>query len=37
MPEVWRGEPSLEAFDVLLENPSVEGQRNRLTDADSSG
>jgi Rnl2 family RNA ligase len=27
-PVVWRGEPSLEAFDALLEKPSVEGERN---------
>ena len=35
--EVWRREPSLEAFDVLWEKPSVEDQRNGITDADSSG
>jgi Rnl2 family RNA ligase len=28
VPEIWRGEPSLEAFDALLEKPSVEGARN---------
>ncbi len=35
VPEVWRGEPSLAAFDALLEQPSVEGQRNGITDADN--
>ena len=35
VPEVWRGEPSLEAFDALLEKPSVEGQRNGITDTDN--
>jgi Rnl2 family RNA ligase len=28
VPEIWRGEPSLEAFDALLEKPSTEGQKN---------
>jgi Rnl2 family RNA ligase len=28
VPEIWRGEPSLEAFDALLEKPSAEGLRN---------
>jgi Rnl2 family RNA ligase len=28
VPEIWRGEPSLEAFDALLEKPSAEGIRN---------
>jgi Rnl2 family RNA ligase len=28
VPEVWRGEPSLEAFDALLEKSSIEAQRN---------
>jgi len=32
VPEVWRGEPSLEAFDALLERPSLEGQRNGVSD-----
>jgi Rnl2 family RNA ligase len=32
VPEVWRGEPSLEAFDALLEQPSLEGQRNEVGD-----
>lgn len=32
VPEVWRGEPSLEAFDALLEKPSLEGQRNGVSD-----
>jgi len=27
-PVVWHGEPSLEAFDALLEKPSVEGARS---------
>jgi hypothetical protein len=31
--EVWRGEPSLAAFDVLLEKPSHEAVRNGVTDA----
>ncbi len=35
VPEVWRGEPSLEAFDALLEQPSLEGQRNGIDDADN--
>ena len=30
--EVWRGEPSREAFDALLGKVSVEGQRNGITD-----
>jgi Rnl2 family RNA ligase len=28
VPEVWRGEPSLAAFDALLEQPSLEAVRN---------
>ena len=32
VPEVWRGEPSLEAFDALLERPSLEGQRAGIED-----
>jgi Rnl2 family RNA ligase len=32
VPEVWRGEPSLAAFDALLEQPSLEGQRNGVSD-----
>ena len=28
VPEIWRGEPSLEAFDALLERSSTEGLRN---------
>ena len=35
VPEVWRGEPSLAAFDALLEQPSMEGQRNGIRDADN--
>ena len=30
--EVWRGEPSLAAFDPLLERPSLEAQRNGVRD-----
>ena len=30
--EVWRGAPSLEAFDALLEKPSVEGRLNGISD-----
>ena len=33
VPEVWRGEPSLRAFDALLEKPSLEGQRNGISEA----
>ncbi len=32
VPEIWRGEPSLAAFDALLEKPSVEGERNGVVD-----
>lgn len=35
VPEVWRGEPSLAAFDALLERPSDEGQRNGVTEANN--
>jgi Rnl2 family RNA ligase len=28
VPEIWRGEPTLAAFDALLEKPSEEGLRN---------
>ncbi|MDH3603027.1 MAG: hypothetical protein OEU26_25730, partial [Candidatus Tectomicrobia bacterium] len=35
VPEVWRGEPSPEAFDALLEKPSIEGERNGIRDADN--
>jgi Rnl2 family RNA ligase len=31
-PEVWRGEPSIEAFDALLEKPSLEGLRGGIKD-----
>jgi len=34
VPELWRGEPSLEAFDALLEKNSVEAVRNGLTGVD---
>lgn len=30
--EVWRGEPSLAAFDALLERPSLEAERNGVRD-----
>lgn len=30
--EIWRGEPTLEAFDALLEKPSVEGKLNGIED-----
>jgi Rnl2 family RNA ligase len=30
--EVWRGEPSLAAFDTLLEQPSLEAERNGVRD-----
>jgi Rnl2 family RNA ligase len=36
VPEVWRGEPSLEAFDALLEKSSVEAQRNGVPLEDGS-
>lgn len=32
VPEVWRGEPSLEAFDALLERQSPEGVRGGVSD-----
>lgn len=32
VPEIWRGEPSLAAFDALLERLSVEGQNNGVLD-----
>lgn len=32
VPEVWRGEPSLAAFDALLEKPSAEGLLGGVTD-----
>lgn len=32
VPEIWRGEPSLAAFDALLERLSVEGQNNGVVD-----
>jgi Rnl2 family RNA ligase len=35
VPEIWRGEPSLEAFDALLEKPSTEGQRNGVAAEDN--
>lgn len=28
VPEIWRGEPSLAAFDALLDKPSTEGEKN---------
>lgn len=33
VPEVWRGEPSREALDALLERPSDEAARNGVADA----
>ncbi len=35
VPEIWRGEPSLAAFDALLEKPSTEGQRNGVAAEDN--
>lgn len=32
VPLIWRGEPSREAFDALLECPSAEAARNGITD-----
>lgn len=32
VPEIWRGEPSLAAFDALLERPSAEGAANGVAD-----
>jgi Rnl2 family RNA ligase len=32
VPEIWRGEPSLAAFDALLEKPSAEGIANGVSD-----
>jgi Rnl2 family RNA ligase len=31
VPEIWRGEPSQEAFDALLEKPSTEASKNGIT------
>ncbi len=33
VPEIWRGEPSREALDALLERPSDEAVRNGVADA----
>lgn len=33
--EIWRGPPSMEAFDALLEKPSTEGLLNGVTDPDN--
>jgi hypothetical protein len=33
--EVWRGEPTQEAFDALLEKPSTEGILNGITDVNN--
>jgi len=30
VPEIWRGEPSKEAFDALLEKPSTEASKNGI-------
>ena len=35
VPEIWRGEPSLEAFDALLEKPSAEASRNGIANDQS--
>lgn len=35
VPEIWRGEPSREAFDALLEKASEEGRRNGVDLADN--
>jgi Rnl2 family RNA ligase len=35
VPEIWRGEPSVEAFDALLEKPSAEAGRNGITNESS--
>ncbi len=32
VPEIWRGEPSLAAFDALLETASAEGAKNGVSD-----
>ncbi len=31
VPEIWRGEPSKDAFDALLEQPSTEAMKNGMT------
>lgn len=31
VPEIWRGDPTREAFDKLLEQPSTEAQKNGIT------
>ena len=36
VPEVWRGAPSLGAFDALLEKPSHEAQKNGVVSEDVS-
>lgn len=32
VPEVWRGPPSIEAFDALLEKPSIQAKLNGVAD-----
>lgn len=34
VPEIWRGEPSREAFDALLEQPSTEARKNGVSQPD---
>ena len=36
VPEIWRGEPSVAAFDALLEKPSAEAAKNGVTSSDVS-
>ena len=36
VPEIWRGEPSQEAFDELLEQPSTEAQKNGIANGDGT-
>ena len=36
VPEIWRGEPSLDAFDALLEKPSEEGRKNGVAGDDNT-
>lgn len=35
VPEIWRGEPSLAAFDALLDRTSTEGASNGVVDPDN--
>ncbi len=34
VPEIWRGDPSKEAFDALLEQPSTEARKNGVSQPD---